>query len=388
MPTWARRAVAGIVITGLLLCNAINFWPYLVYTPVGLSLSLISAIVPALAYSGVVMLIDRHEREPARVLAIAFLWGALGATIISLSFGTFYGSAVAAVVDPLNNNQGVREAFTAPIAPIVEELSKGVILLVLFLHLRREFDNVLDGIVYGSLVGIGFAMTENVLYFVQYGGEDVGRLAEIFYVRAMLGGSMHAIYTAFTGAGLGYVREANSPNLRWIAPFAGIAIAIGAHYVWNSIATHLLTNLTDTTSEITGLLLLYPLVYLLFLAPPLIILLIIGRMAWRREARIITQQLRSEISSGVLLLEEFERLLSPRRRLGSEWRVLVGEGVRHWYWLHQFHQAVVELAFAKSAAEQVEGSYECGVVSLTEDHRQRIQQLRLRTEHAAAIAQG
>src|SRR2546423_1696685 len=72
----------------------------------------------------------------------------------------------------------------------------------------------LDGIVYGSLVGIGFAMTENVLYFgreyVQDGLVGVGLL---FYFRVVLGGLGHALYTGTTGAALGYAREIQH---RWL----------------------------------------------------------------------------------------------------------------------------------------------------------------------------
>ena len=40
-------------------------------------------------------------------------------------------------------------------------------MLLLFLLVRNEFDNVLDGVVYGAVIGFGFAMTENTLYFIE-----------------------------------------------------------------------------------------------------------------------------------------------------------------------------------------------------------------------------
>ena len=49
-------------------------------------------------------------------------------------------------------------------APVTEEASKGLFLLLLLWWRRAELDGVLDGIVYAGMVGIGFAFTENILY--------------------------------------------------------------------------------------------------------------------------------------------------------------------------------------------------------------------------------
>ena len=53
---------------------------------------------------------------------------------------------------------------TSVTGPFLEELSKGFVLFLLFLMLPNEFDGLLDGLIYGALVGIGFAMVENVKY--------------------------------------------------------------------------------------------------------------------------------------------------------------------------------------------------------------------------------
>jgi len=50
-------------------------------------------------------------------------------------------------------------------APIVEESAKAFILFVLFFWKKDEFDGIVDGIVYAGMVGLGFAMTENILYY-------------------------------------------------------------------------------------------------------------------------------------------------------------------------------------------------------------------------------
>src|SRR3546814_12754020 len=61
----------------------------------------------------------------------------------------------------------------AIVAPITEEATKGLFLVLLVVWKRQEFDGVLDGIVYAGFVGIGFAFTENILYLsAAYNGTD------------------------------------------------------------------------------------------------------------------------------------------------------------------------------------------------------------------------
>ena len=72
---------------------------------------------------------------------------------------------------------------------------------------RDEFDSVLDGLVYGALVGVGFAMTENILYFGEaYLTGDLGNFGTLVLARAVLGGLGHPAYTAVTGAAFGWSR--------------------------------------------------------------------------------------------------------------------------------------------------------------------------------------
>ena len=61
----------------------------------------------------------------------------------------------------------------AIVAPVTEELSKGLFLLLLLWWRRAELDGILDGIVYAGMVGIGFAFIENILYLAAaYNGTD------------------------------------------------------------------------------------------------------------------------------------------------------------------------------------------------------------------------
>ncbi len=70
--------------------------------------------------------------------------------------------------------------------------------------MRHEFDGVLDGLIYGVLIGFGFAMTENFFYFI--GAFDEGgfvNLTAVIILRSVVFGLNHAFYTSLTGIGFG-----------------------------------------------------------------------------------------------------------------------------------------------------------------------------------------
>src|SRR3954462_4852646 len=131
--------------------------------PVALVLSVVAASVPALVYAGIVLRLDRYEIEPFRTVAACFAWGAIGAILLSLIGGLIFE---AALVESFGA-EGASVLSTIIGAPLIEESCKGVAVLVVLLFARSELDDVLDGLVYGALVGVGFAMTENILYFGQ-----------------------------------------------------------------------------------------------------------------------------------------------------------------------------------------------------------------------------
>ena len=130
--------------------------------PIGIGLSVAAAVIPTLLYTWLVWLCDRYEREPWPLLAAAFLWGAIPAIVLSLVAELILHVPLGAL-----RSSTARDLVAAGgIAPLVEEPIKAAALLGVFWFAHQEFDDILDGIVYGALVGFGFAMTENFFYFV------------------------------------------------------------------------------------------------------------------------------------------------------------------------------------------------------------------------------
>ena len=107
---------------------------------------------------------DRHLPEPPRLLLLAFGLGALSAGIAKLMYLGLdpFGLRLDAVALADDDVIGLLLYALLGIGPI-EELAKLLPFVVVIIHLR-EFDEPLDGIIYASFIGLGYAAVENVLY--------------------------------------------------------------------------------------------------------------------------------------------------------------------------------------------------------------------------------
>jgi len=167
-------------------------------------------------------LADYKEREPLPMLMTMFLWGgfacllALGINSLSGAFLDIFGLGL----------------LTAPlIAPLVEEPFKGAGLV--FLSLHHEFDDVVDGIVYGFAVGMGFTFIENWFYLVNNPvSADIGSWLVMFILRSTFFAANHGVFTAFTGAVIGYLKQKNVSWAPW-GVFLGIIPAAFFHFAHN-----------------------------------------------------------------------------------------------------------------------------------------------------------
>ena len=296
---------------------------------IGILVGIVVATLPVPLYLALALWIDRFEKEPIWMLAGAFVWGVVVADTLSFFLNTINGM----VVGSLTGGQGT-EFFGAVIsAPIVEEVSKGLALLILFWWKKDEFDGVIDGIVYAAMVGLGFAMAENFGYYGRAMAEGgvVGSLLS-FLVRGVFSPFLHPIFTAMTGIGLGIARRSNNTLIKFAAPLAGLTVAIILHAIWNG-SGFVLTGLAGLAFS------------MLVLAPLFMIcILAIVAFSLQREGRIIKQYLTPELQSGLVTQQEYDSLGSVRGHLGSSLRALRG-GFGPWRAHSRFVQAAAELAF-------------------------------------------
>ena len=298
--------------------------------PVELIIGMICATLPVPIYVMLLLWIDRYESEPLWMLLTAFLWGALVAVFIAIILNTINGEIVKAAT----NSARIGENFGAVIsAPIVEESAKAFILLVLFFWKRDEFDGVVDGIVYAGMVGLGFAMTENVLYY----GRAVqgGSLPLIFVLRGMAAPFSHPLFTSMTGIGLGWSRQSNNGFVKIVMPVLGFMLAILLHATWNGTATY---------GGAAG----FFAAYFLIMGPAFIITLMVIFFSLRREGRVVRQFLYSDYQRGFFDPVEYEKLSSIRGRMGMSWKAMTTRGFSGWRARMRCNQLASELAFHRS----------------------------------------
>ncbi|HVO30626.1 MAG TPA: PrsW family intramembrane metalloprotease, partial [bacterium] len=185
---------------------------------IGIVFSVVFATIPILAYLFAIWWMDRYDREPVWLLLLTFGWGALGGVLLAL-VGSLALDLSMGLIFGVHSGGDVLD--TVFVAPVVEEMTKGLFLLLIFA--RRDFDNTTDGIVYGAAAGLGFAMTENFLYFVSaYLQGGAGSWAETVFIRTLFSGVMHGCSTATLGASLGYIKYAEGQARKFIMPVIGL----------------------------------------------------------------------------------------------------------------------------------------------------------------------
>ncbi len=243
-------------------------------------LSALIVAVPTYLYATLVRNIDRYEKEPVKYLLAAFLWGAVPAVILGIVLELVLAIPVVAIFGAETRaatflNMGV-------LAPVVEEIVKGLAVGMIFLWRRREFDGWIDGVVYGSTVGFGFAYVENVVYL--FGTASVGEWFTLFFLRVIVLGFMHGFWTSLTGIGFGVARNLSSDLAKAFVITLGLSGAILGHVLHNgSIA---LAEASEGASLCVSVL-----SYLV-----LIVLMIgLGRLAGRRERAMLKAQLADEV---------------------------------------------------------------------------------------------
>lgn len=278
-------------------------------TILGSPVIFIGALLPNILIALAIPWLQRYQRTHRYILIGAFLAGAIIAIPPALVFNTAL-SIPAGVA-------GADLLFMGTVPGIVEEGIKGLLLLGIFLHFRDEYHDPVDGIVLGALIGLGFAMTEDISYFLR-GFAEGGPFGFIFtfILRVLFGWMNHSVFTAITGAALGFARMGRPGPRRWLLGIGGYACAAGLHNTFNLSAT-LLGRLGDYA--ILGIFPLYGMVW--FVAAVLGFVVLRG---WHQQAAIVRDELRDEVGARIVTQEEYVALPNPARR-----RELLTTALRH-----------------------------------------------------------
>ncbi len=290
------------------------------------ALGFLVAVVPVPVYVVLALWLDRFEPEPAKTLWQTFAWGATVAVFIALLVNGIADELLFALAGPRTADL-VGMVVTAP---VVEELAKCFALYILFRELKDEFDGVVDGVVYAAMVGLGFAMIENVQYYGAAIAEGAESSVVTFFLRGMVSPFAHPLFTAMFGIGLGIVRERHGEGNRWLAPMTGLALAIALHSLWNLAASY------------EGW---FFAAYLLVMFPIFIGVLSLIYVSLRREGRMLREHLGPLVGDGILTPDELEALCRVRTRLLASLHAWRRGGLERWRSRREMHRISSELAF-------------------------------------------
>jgi protease PrsW len=313
---------------------------FLARAPVGWLLSWALLALYGVPMFLLIYLLDLYEREPLSLVFGAFLWGGGAATAMAGIANVGWGLVVLVAGGP----EFASRWSAALTAPLVEETLKGMGVVLIYLIARSEVDDTMDGFVYGAMVGLGFAVVEDVFYFIARFGGSIGAVILGFFIRVVASGLYsHVLWSGLTGMGIGYFvgrrQEASLPRRLGVAILL-FAVAVAGHFLWNSPFLDLfpreLTTVGDLAlvvwaSAVKGL-------------PLLAFVLVMVTLARRREHRWLRAALVSEVGREGILEEEITTLSSPRRRRRARRDIARRAGPSARRLLKRLHKAQVSLA--------------------------------------------
>ena len=307
---------------------------------------LLLALLPVPLLVGLILYLDRLEPEPRALLAAIFGAGA-GIAVITALLGRALNTGVITTPD-LEPHASVATAVSVGAAiggALVAETLNGLVLVALLASRRTEIDGVEDGVVYGSMVGLGFALVANVYAYGVAWNAGAGALAEAFARRGLFGPVFQGLFASLIGLGVSYAAARPAAPGRYRAVFAGWVAAVALDALWNH----------SSGERGTGLQITYVILVVVLLA--VVVVVIADR---RRVIGMITTFLPDFEDPEVVTQQDIRMLASLRlRRLGRQWARLQ-LGIAGKQAMTRYQLAATELAAAchrKSVGQTTEDAY-------------------------------
>ncbi|MEM0492343.1 MAG: PrsW family intramembrane metalloprotease [Candidatus Thermoplasmatota archaeon] len=185
---------------------------------------LLFAFLPPLIYTVWIRNTERYKRQSWSSILLCFLWGATIAIVFSVILeGLFNISLSISVTNP------DKLAFLTVVilAPLVEEFAKPLALRLK--HVKKNLEELEDGLIYGAVAGLGFSATENLLYGVTFLSKGLFIFMVLMGIRSIGGCLLHASATALTGYGYGKTILKRTSFIR-VLPYFILAVLLHASY--------------------------------------------------------------------------------------------------------------------------------------------------------------
>ena len=160
---------------------------------------------------------DMYEREPWYMVLVA----------IGLGWGVMWLTGLAETWTL--GRVGGTDVIVAAVAATHEELARLLVVIGLAVVLPKQFNDPMDGIIYGSLVGVGMAVDES-LFYLGLGAATDALLPPAEVIRI----TGHLVMGGITGFAIGMARM----SIRgWPWALAGcLAFSTGLHFLWDCLA--------------------------------------------------------------------------------------------------------------------------------------------------------
>jgi protease PrsW len=283
-------------------------------------------VIVALIYLLILRLMDMNEKEPAWALGMALVLGGVAAVLvralIEVQDRSSFGVAVA----------GAAAKFVA-IAAVISIVAAGG-------RARgvREFQGLVDGLVYGAAVGLGFAVGETLLRELSTPSALTlaGSRIDLLWT-TVLAGLSEGLFGAIIGMGFGAASGTRSRGAATGAVVAGLIAGVLVEWGYGLLAFGSLGGQSVARSWIALLL-------------PVVLVVVVAGTALARERRAIREELPAERDAGVVTDEDLRLLPSFTARRASYARLFFRGDFDAWLALRELHSREVQLALAKQRA--------------------------------------
>jgi RsiW-degrading membrane proteinase PrsW (M82 family) len=305
--------------------------------PGNLGSALVFAVVPALILLGAIYWLDRYEKEPSRLLAIALFFGAILAPVVA-----FVIQKIAGVPTSMAAQSTVPRSRLSPWTPLIEELARGGAILAVVMLVRSELDDLLDGLVYGAVVGVGFGLAANFVAILTTHPLPGGDASASLFTTAV-SGLNHVFYGALIGVIVAAARRLGTGALAGAAAL-GIAAAYGFHIVHDYLPWWLSTPASSaSSSHAAGIISEIPNYF------GLAALAVLAAWTLYREGEVVGRELHGEVGTSITA-EEYDIVTNPFKRFATMFKALYTGGNDFGLRRRLYSQAV-DLAFRKHHRE-------------------------------------